>query len=58
MVVLDMEQIVVLPVIGNLEAATIQIALEQYFKDKENGTSKHRNAARHIFRRLNKTLNA
>ena len=53
-----MEQIVVLPVIGNLEAATIQIALEQYFKDKENGTSKHRNAARHIFRRLNKTLNA
>ena len=55
---MHMEQIVVLPIIGNLEAATVQIALEAYFKDQQNGTKKHRNAARHIFRRLNKTLNA
>ncbi len=52
-----MELIVVVPVIGNLEAATLQCALEAYFKDQENGTAKHRNAARALFRRLNRVLN-
>jgi hypothetical protein len=53
-----MELIIVVPVIGNLEAATLQLALEAYFKDPDNGTVKHRNAARALFRRLNKVLHA
>lgn len=52
-----MEQIVVVPVIGNLEVATLQIALEYYFTSQQ-GTAKHRNAARALYRRLMRNLRA
>ena len=61
MVVCDMEQkisgqeIIVLPVIGNLEVQTLRAALENYFLESK-GDAKTRNCARSLFRRLNKEV--
>ena len=50
------EPIVLLPIIGNIEVITLQVALENYFKGNQ-GKPQYRNAARHMWRRLNKELN-